>query len=126
LAAIFGALSLHPKIPFPAARFRYDAKQGVSAGISGHSFLGFSSLLALTRFGGDFWRPISASQNSVPGSRGHPPGLRGTHGRAIIFFVRAAIFPPGLPTGARQVERVARKRSFLLRLPHGPILYSLC
>jgi hypothetical protein len=47
------------------------------------------------------------------------PCLRGTHGRAIIFFVRAAIFPPGLPTGARQVERVARKGSFLLRLVAG-------
>jgi len=36
------------------ARFRYDPKQGVSAGISGHSLPGFWSLWACGRFSSDF------------------------------------------------------------------------
>jgi hypothetical protein len=44
-----------PTIQSPqTARFRYDAKSAVSAGISGHSFLGFWSLKASTHFGDDF------------------------------------------------------------------------
>jgi hypothetical protein len=48
------------------ARFLYDGKEAVSAGISGHSLPGFWSLQAFTPFGGDFWRLVSASKNSVP------------------------------------------------------------
>src|SRR5882757_10765272 len=51
------------------AHFRYDAEEGVSAGISGHLFSGLWSLWAFTDFTGDFWRPVSASKNSVPGGR---------------------------------------------------------
>ena len=51
------------------ARFRYDSEWGVSAGISGHALPGFWSLRAFAHFGGDFWRFVSASKNSVPGSR---------------------------------------------------------
>ena len=40
------------------------------AGISGLSFLRFLSLKAFTHFGDGFWRPVSASKNSVPGGRG--------------------------------------------------------
>jgi hypothetical protein len=57
-----------PTIQSPqTAHFRYDAKRGVSAGISGHSFLGFWSLQAFAHFGDCFWRRVSASKNSVPG-----------------------------------------------------------
>jgi hypothetical protein len=51
------------------ARFRDDAKQGVSGGISGHSIPGFLSLQARGRFHDDFGLPVSASRNSVPGGR---------------------------------------------------------
>jgi hypothetical protein len=61
-------LTAHTTIQSPqTARFRYDAKRGVSAGISGHSFLGFWSLWAFAHFSGGFWRRVSASKNSVPG-----------------------------------------------------------
>ena len=43
--------------------------KGVSAGISGHSILGFWSLRALARLNDRFWRLVSASKNSVPGGR---------------------------------------------------------
>jgi hypothetical protein len=46
-------------------------------GISGRSLPGFWSLRAFTHFGGDFWRPVSASKNSVPGC----PPLRGVQRR---------------------------------------------
>jgi hypothetical protein len=39
----------------------------VSAGISDLSLPGFWSLRAFARFGDCFWRPVSASKNSVPG-----------------------------------------------------------
>jgi hypothetical protein len=42
---------------------------GASAGISGHLHPGLRSLQAFTLFRDDFWRPVSASKNSVPGSR---------------------------------------------------------
>jgi hypothetical protein len=65
----------NPVLPFliqspQTARFRYDAKQGVSAGISGHSIPGFWSLRAFAHLNGDFWPFVSASRNSVPGGRG--------------------------------------------------------
>jgi hypothetical protein len=34
-----------------------------------YNFLDFGSLRAFAHFSGDIWRPVSASQNSVPGSR---------------------------------------------------------
>jgi hypothetical protein len=75
----------------PAAhrRFGVDAKLGVSAGISGHPFLGFGLYRSLARFSGDFWRPVSASKNSVPGQRvlaRNPTAL-------------AAVFPAFAPWG---------------------------
>jgi hypothetical protein len=51
------------------ARFSDDAKECVSAGISGQSFLGFWSLWILRRFGGHFWRFVSSPQKSVPGGQ---------------------------------------------------------
>jgi hypothetical protein len=54
--------------PLQTARFRYDAKLGVPAGISGHSTHGFSSLRAFARLNDGFWRFVSASKNSVPAS----------------------------------------------------------
>jgi hypothetical protein len=51
-------------------RFQRNAKQGVSARISGHSVPGFWSLVAFARLNDDFWRFVSASKNSVPGGRG--------------------------------------------------------
>jgi hypothetical protein len=35
----------------------------------GHLFSGLWSLWAFTDFSNDFWRPVSASKNSVPGGR---------------------------------------------------------
>jgi hypothetical protein len=55
------------------ARFRDDAEQGVSAGISGHSFPGFWSLQAFTRLKDHFWRFVSASKNPVPGGGSRAP-----------------------------------------------------
>ena len=46
-----------------------DAKKGASAGISGHLLPGLWSLQAFTLFRDDFWGSVSASKNSVPGSR---------------------------------------------------------
>ena len=62
------AAPIKPK-PLSVLNHLYGAKQGVSAGISGHSFLRFLSLCALARLSGDFWHPVSASKNSVPGGR---------------------------------------------------------
>ena len=39
-----------------------------------HSFLGILSLCAFVRLIGDFWRPVSASKNSVPGGRAFSVG----------------------------------------------------
>ena len=64
-------LTAHTTIQSPqTARFHVGAKQGVSAGISGHSIPGFWSLRAFARLNDDFWRFVSASKNSVPGGRG--------------------------------------------------------
>jgi hypothetical protein len=41
--------------------------RALSAGICGFSFLGFWSLQVSRRLSGDFWCPVSGSQNSVPG-----------------------------------------------------------
>src|SRR5258707_2987095 len=63
-------LTAHTTIQSPqTARFRHDAEYRVSAGISGHSVPGFWSLRAFARLNDDFWRFVSASKNSVPGSR---------------------------------------------------------
>jgi hypothetical protein len=74
LAAVFGGLSPHPKIPFPAVGPEREVRPrfapvirdrwagALSAGISGHSLLGFWSPRALTHSSGDFWRPVSAIQ----------------------------------------------------------------
>src|SRR5712672_893085 len=51
------------------APFSDDAKECVSAGISGQSFLGSCSLWILRRFGGHCWRLGSSPQKSGPGGQ---------------------------------------------------------
>jgi len=50
------------------SRFQDDPHSGAFCGdFAGLSFLGFWSLQVTRRLSGDFWRPVSGPQNSVPG-----------------------------------------------------------
>ncbi len=54
---------------FQTADLRVGSKEAVSAGISDHLLPGLWSLQAFALFRDDFWRPVSASKDSVPNSR---------------------------------------------------------
>src|SRR5258708_26015967 len=66
-------LTAHTTIQSPqTARFRYHNNTRLSSGHQVNSHPVFCSLPTITHFGGDFWRPVSASQNSVPGGQPLP------------------------------------------------------
>jgi hypothetical protein len=73
-------------------RFPYDAKQSVSARIFGLSLPGFLSLEVSRRLSGDFWCPVSGSQNSVPGGWVLSPQSWDSRGSDCEFFTAAIRF----------------------------------
>src|SRR4029077_4698495 len=99
------------------ARFRHDVKQGVSAGISGQSIPGFWSLGAFAHFGCGFWRPVSASKNSVPGCRPCPQGPDRICGRNSDFWATMfRDFGPALELFRIESERLKLPAPFGRRI----------
>jgi hypothetical protein len=80
------------------ARFQDDPHSGAFCGDLRPFISWVWSLEVSRRLSGDFWRPVSGLQNSVPGGRaltanaGRPPGIRGNLGdqkRVVLSPVRS-------------------------------------